>query len=627
MKIRHLSIRVRLLVGSVILVLFIAIVGLVGWYSLSKTGTIVESTNHIKQAETYLLSARLKVMYFIKFIDFDAGDEAIRYLELAHDEVAIILESDKENLTATEGLYEEISNYMVAFKKYMLLEKQKQQTRASWSKYGEEIGSIVTEDRDLTQMGNNSMKLFSAHHQLRIVAWMFISNPSDKNGNLIESSVEQLENKMQACFTVLKSISKGASRSQKASIQKAVVGYQNYQQAFNGFKQSLIDQGVELRNMQKCGAEVAHYTATSVAYMLEEESHIINRADIVIFIFLVVGVVLGTVVSRITSRSITKPLDSGVILAENLAKGELYHKVLIDGNDELTRLNNAMFKMNEKLKEVVRDIKVGSEQLASSSDQVNSTSQDFSQGASEQAAALEEVSTTMEEMMATVEQSLNNAIKCAAKSDEVHQGIQLAVNGSGKALEANKIIVEKIGVINEIATQTNILALNAAVVAARAGEHGRGFSVVAAEVKRLSELCQRVANEIVKLAQESHEFALDANAKLEEIQPAINESNLLMKDIATSSKEQREGSNQISSALQQLNVVTQQSAAGSEELAGSSKELNSQAHHLDKLVGFFSVEERVGSNGKTEKHIVSNDPLYTGGSYDANFNKDEYEQF
>jgi len=208
-----------------------------------------------------------------------------------------------------------------------------------------------------------------------------------------------------------------------------------------------------------------------------------------------------------------------------------------------------MLKMNDKLKEVVHDIKVGSEQLATSSDQVNSTSQDFSQGASEHAAALEEVSTTMEEMMATVEQSLSNAIKSAAKSEEVHQGIQLAVNGSGKALEANKVIVEKIGEINEIATQTNILALNAAVVAARAGEHGRGFSVVAAEVKRLSELCQRVANEIVKLAQESHEFALDANAKLEEIQPAINESNLLMKEIAISSKEQREGSTQISSAL------------------------------------------------------------------------------
>jgi len=339
MKIRHLSIRVRLLIGSVILIVFIAIVGLVGWYSLSKTETIVESTNHIKQVETYLLSARLKVMYFIKFIDYDAGDEAIQFLEMAHDEVALILDSDEENIKVIEGLYEEISNYMVAFKNYMLLEKEKQQTRTNWSKYGEEIGSIVTEDRGLTQMGNKSMKLFYAHHQLRIVAWLFVSNLSDKNGNLIESSVEQFENKMQACFAVLQSINKGANCSQKTSIEKAVVGYQNYHQAFVGFKQLLIDQGVQLRKMQRSGAEVAQYTSNTVAYMLEKERHIINRADIVILIFLAIGVVLGTVVSSINSKSITKPLDSGIILAENLAKGELYHKVLVDGNDELTRLN------------------------------------------------------------------------------------------------------------------------------------------------------------------------------------------------------------------------------------------------------------------------------------------------
>nr|WP_319401027.1 methyl-accepting chemotaxis protein [uncultured Carboxylicivirga sp.] len=626
MRIRHLSIRVRLLIGSAILIVFIALIGGLSWYSLSEIEAIVKSANHIKKAESELLSARLKVMYFIKFVDYDSGNEAIEFLDKASTEVETILNTYDEEIASVKALHQEILLYKQALTKYIKLEKEKQNTRVQWSEYGQVIGDIVTKDKYLIKMGDNTLKLFNAHHHLRLAAWQFVSNPSDKNGYLVETSVDQFDENIQSCFSVLESFNRGNSNSQRKSIEKAINGYHDYQNAFGVFMQALIDQGVELRSMQAAGAEVAHDTNVSVAFLLDQETYIIKRAGIIILLLLIAGVILGTIVSRLTAISITKPLNEGVELAERLAKGELYHSVVIEGNDELTRLNNAMFKMNEKLKEVVRDIKVGSEQLASSSDQVNSTSQDFSQGATEQAAALEEVSTTMEEMLATIEQSLENSLKCAHKSSEVHSGIKKAVEGSTKTVESNKIIVDKIAVINDIAFQTNILALNAAVVAARAGEQGKSFAVVAGEVRRLSELCQKVAEEIVTLAEDSHAFAQDANNELLGIQPAINESNSLMQEIAASSKEQKEGTNQISSALQQLNVVTQQSAAGSEELAGSSKELNSQAHHLDNLVGFFRVEELVGANGKTEKRIVSSDPIYTGGSYDENF-QDQYEKF
>jgi methyl-accepting chemotaxis protein len=228
----------------------------------------------------------------------------------------------------------------------------------------------------------------------------------------------------------------------------------------------------------------------------------------------------------------------------------------------------------------------------------------MSQGASEQASSVEEVSSTMEQIAANVEQNTENAQQTEKISISAQMGISEVSEGANKAVEASRVIAQKIQIINDIAFQTNILALNAAVEAARAGEHGKGFAVVAAEVRKLAERSKVAADEIVGLTQNSLELAEGAGSKMAEILPDIEKTTKLVQEIAAASLEQNNGAGQVNSAVQQLNSVTQQNAAASEELATNAEELASQAQQLKDLVSYFKVDDAFHYETKKESKTV-----------------------
>jgi methyl-accepting chemotaxis protein len=193
-------------------------------------------------------------------------------------------------------------------------------------------------------------------------------------------------------------------------------------------------------------------------------------------------------------------------------------------------------------------------------------------------------------MAANIQQNTDNAQQTEKITLNVSQGVEKVGNASRESLESIRNIADKIGIINDIAFQTNILALNAAVEAARAGEHGKGFAVVAAEVRKLAERSKIAADEIVALASKSVNVTEDASELMGSLIPEIEKTAKLVQEIAAASIEQNSGSDQINNAIQQLNTVTQQNAASSEELATSSEELSSQAEQLKELIGFFRLD-------------------------------------
>ncbi len=311
----------------------------------------------------------------------------------------------------------------------------------------------------------------------------------------------------------------------------------------------------------------------------------------IIIIMSILIVAFSSLIGYMLYNSIVKPLSLGVKFAQAMGSGDLEAQVNINQEDEIGDMAKALSKMAKNLKKIVVSIKRNANELVSSGHQLKSSSLQLSKGSAEQAASAEEVSTSIEEMVANIDQNTENAVKTEKITIETAKDINIANELSAEAAKAMKLVSEKITVISDIAFQTNILALNAAVEAARAGEHGRGFSVVAAEVRKLAERSKSAADEIVSLVNTGLQVSNEAGEKTKMLVPDIEQTTQLIKEISAASLEQKTGAEQINLAMQQLNMITQENASSSDELTQSSNQLSELATGLNQAIKFFKMNE------------------------------------
>ncbi|MBB2686231.1 UNVERIFIED_ORG: methyl-accepting chemotaxis protein [Rhizobium etli] len=275
-------------------------------------------------------------------------------------------------------------------------------------------------------------------------------------------------------------------------------------------------------------------------------------------------------------------------IARQIADGDL--TVSPKPLSEKDTLGIALEQMVERLRGVVADAITAPENVSAGSQELSASSEQVSQGASEQAASAEEASASMEQMAANIKQNADNAAQTEKIARQSAKDAEMSGEAVSRAVQAMRTIAEKIGIVQEIARQTDLLALNAAVEAARAGEHGKGFAVVASEVRKLAERSQSAAAEISSMSSDTVKAAQDAGDMLGRLVPDIRKTAELVSEISAACREQDIGAGQINEAIQQLDRVTQQNAGASEQMSATSEELASQAEELQTSIAFFKVD-------------------------------------
>ena len=339
----------------------------------------------------------------------------------------------------------------------------------------------------------------------------------------------------------------------------------------------------------------------------EDEIYEPNRMLMIMMIFIsIVAIIIVSVFIFIFTRSIIKPLDILVDAAKEIADGDLRTtKQKIFRKDELGELSNAFVAMRKKLVDTIEKVEESANSISTVAKDLSEQNSNLSSRTESQAASIEETSASMNEISTTIKDSADNSINgnkmiLEAKSSVENAGSIILETTSNieEVNEASAKIKDITKIIEGIAFQTNILALNASVEAARAGEQGKGFAVVASEVRNLAQTTQTSVKSITELIENVYDkinkatgTARESQKIFAEIQNKIDDASKIMEGISQNAVEQQNGVDQVRAAISQMDSTTQQNASLVDEATSSAKSLFNQSEELMDAVHIFKLPD------------------------------------
>jgi methyl-accepting chemotaxis protein len=400
--------------------------------------------------------------------------------------------------------------------------------------------------------------------------------------------------------------------------------------------------------------EVSNYLETSMdraAKAMEaqaKESEVIYASTrLSIWLVMVIGIGLSFGVAWFVTRQTVSRIHRLRDHLKDVAEGEsdLTKRIPISNEDEIGEVGEWLNRFLAKLQQMICEVVANTNNIAAASQELAANATQISKSASVQREEAVNVATAMQEMSATVIEVSNNSSQAVETARQAEAMARSGGETVRRTVDTIRTLAEDtresarriqelgkssdqigkiIGVIDDIADQTNLLALNAAIEAARAGEQGRGFAVVADEVRKLAERTSGATKEITTMVttiqgetkkavdamnnsssqvEVGVKDALEAGAALEKIIEGASGAQVIITQIATAAHEQSSATDQVTQNMDQIAKMIDQSAAGAEESARAIESLSSQATQLQSLISQFKVDENQGrSSGAHEFH-------------------------